>query len=184
MKKSVPKQKSQNYWYFYVPVIIILFLVITFQFVFPKETSIKRTQTEVFPASWNLISANGTSTPIEVPGKYTVAEGTPMVIETTIPDSVDDGIYGCFRASQQNVYIYVDGTARFVFDTEDTRVLDRNSPSAYVIWEFFKSDAGKTLRIELTSFTSFSGRINEITWGTHFDLWYELIKAKDRKSVV
>lgn len=177
MKKSVPKQKSQKYLYFYIPVSIVLVLVVVFQIIFPKESSFKRQKTEVFPSQWQLIGADGTDTPISVPGKYQVETGTPMVIETVIPETVTDGIFGCFRASQQDICIYVNGVLRHVFDTRETRVLDRNSPSAFIMWEFFKEDAGKTLRIELISFTSFSGTINEIRWGTHFDLWYDLIKA-------
>lgn len=177
MKKSVPKQKAQKYLYFYIPVMVILLLVIIFQIVFPKEESFKRTKTAVFPAQWKLVGADGTAEQIKIPGKYEVESGTPMVIETTIPNTVADNIFGCFRASQQNIYIYVNGVVRHVYDTKDTRILDRNSPSAFVMWEFYKEDAGKTLRIELTSFTSFSGTINEIRWGTHFDLWYDLIKA-------
>lgn len=55
------------------------------------------------------------------------------------------------RASLQTVRFYVDGSLRAEYDTKDTRPFGKDSASRYVFCNMSEDDAGKELRIELTS---------------------------------
>lgn len=61
---------------------------------------------------------------------------------------------------------------RTQYSTKDTRIAGKNSASRYIFCPTTYKDAGKTLRIELTTFTSnYSGIVNEVYCGNKADIW-------------
>ena len=76
------------------------------------------------------------------------------------------------RSSLQDIRFYVDGKLRIEYDTSDTRIIGKNSASQYVFCPTSAADAGKEVRIELTTHTGkYAGVVNEIYCGDKSELW-------------
>lgn len=85
-----------------------------------------------------------------------------MVLTTTLPKDYDETSFA-IRSSLQDIQFYVGNSLRTQYSTKDTRIAGKNSASRYIFCPTTYKDAGKTLRIELTIYTSnYSGIVNEI----------------------
>ena len=164
--------------------VFILFLVFALgELLFPGERDDYSAEVSTFDANWCHVLPDGSRDAIKVPGKYETAYGDVLVIEGTVPDYVTDGRYMAFRSSQQTAYIYVDNELRCVYDTSESRFAGRNSCSGYVFCELRATDRGKDIRIELTTYSNFSGLINEIYYGNEMDIWY-MITARNFLEII
>lgn len=111
------------------------------------------------------VKPDGTEEEIPVPGKYDVPAGQTMVLTMTFPEDYADTAVA-IRSSLQDVAFYVDGELREQYCTKDTRLAGKNSASRYVFCPTSYQDAGKELRIELTTHTAnYSGVVNPIYCG-------------------
>ena len=119
---------------------------------------------------------DGSSEPITVPGKYDVAENETMVLTLQLPESyIEQNLM--IRSSLQDIRFYVDGKLRIEYDTSDTRIIGKNSASQYVFCPTSAADAGKEVRIELTTHTGkYAGVVNEIYCGDKSELWNTFLK--------
>ena len=121
---------------------------------------------------WN--KEDGTKQKIEIPGTYEVSPGTTMVITTKLPKDYDETSFA-IRSSLQDIKFYVGKQLRTQYSTKDTRIAGKNSASRYIFCPTSYKDAGKTLRIELTTYTSnYSGIINEVYCGNESDIWQSI----------
>ena len=117
---------------------------------------------------------DGSKQKINIPGKYEVKPDHTMVIHTTLPKDYNETSFA-IRSSLQDVKFYVDNTLRKEYSTKDTRLAGKNSASRYIFCPTPYKDAGKTLRIELTTYTSnYSGVVNEIYCGSEIDIWQHI----------
>ena len=121
---------------------------------------------------WN--KEDGTKQKIDIPGTYEVSPGTTMVITTKLPKDYDETSFA-IRSSLQDIKFYVGKQLRAQYSTKDTRMAGKNSASRYIFCPTSYKDAGKTLRIELTTYTSnYSGIINEVYCGNESDIWQSI----------
>ena len=121
---------------------------------------------------WN--KEDGTKQKIEIPGTYEVSPGTTMVITTKLPKDYDETSFA-IRSSLQDIKFYVGNSLRTQYSTKETRMAGKNSASRYIFCPTSYKDAGKTLRIELTTYTSnYSGIINEVYCGNESDIWQSI----------
>ena len=103
-----------------------------------------------------------------------VPAGETMVITTILPKDFDASTIA-IRSSLQDVNFYVDGSLRMQYTTRDTRLVGKNSASRYIFCPTSQNDAGKELRIELTTYTSnYSGIVNQVFCGDKADIWQEI----------
>ena len=94
-----------------------------------------------------------------------------MVITSTLPSDFDASSIA-IRSSLQDVNIYINGTLREQYSTSKTRLIGKNSASRFIFCSTSHEDAGKELRIELTTYTSnYSGVVNQIFCGDKADIW-------------
>mgnify|MGYP000441610766 CR=1 FL=1 len=75
-----------------------------------------------------------------------------MTILTRLPEDYHENTLA-IRSSLQSVRFYVDGELRMEYDTSGTRLVGKNSASCYVFCPTSEDDAGKEVRIELTTNT-------------------------------
>lgn len=114
---------------------------------------------------------DGTTEEISVPGQYDLPAGEPMVISTVLPDDYNESTIA-IRSSLQDVSIYIDGALRVHYSTSKTRLVGKNSASRYIFCTTSSHDAGKELRIELTTYTpNYSGVVNQVFCGSKIDIW-------------
>ena len=124
-----------------------------------------------FYDGWVWIQEDGKRVEIEVPGRCDVERNELMVVENVLPDDVLDNQFLCIRSSKQEMQIYVDGELRKEYTTSDTRPFGKVSAVAFVFVELNSEDAGKVIRIEIQTDSSYSGLFNEMYYGDKWEIW-------------
>ena len=125
----------------------------------------------LYPGTFTWEKPDGTTEEITVPGSYDVPAGETMVITSTLSADFDASSIA-IRSSLQDVNIYINGTLREQYSTSKTRLIGKNSACRFIFCSTSHEDAGKELRIELTTYTSnYSGVVNQIFCGDKADIW-------------
>ena len=128
------------------------------------EQSANRTSTAaLYSGTFVWEKADGTSEEIKVPGRYRVPAGETMVLTTTLPDNYDETAFA-IRSSLQDVKFYIGGELRAEYSTKETRLVGKNSSSRFVFCPTSYKDAGKELRLELTTYTSNYSGVFHLLW--------------------
>lgn len=140
-----------------------------------KEQYFKVGQSNSFNDGWEMVLEDGSTVPIEVPGSYDVKSGDTFVIEKRLPEDFD-GTWICIRSSQHDIKIIVDGEVRKDYSTKGTRKFGKNSVSVYIFAELLPEDAGKTIRMEMVSHSTYSGYVNEMYAGDREQIWTGIVK--------
>lgn len=168
--------------------LMMAFLIVGFiiaECILPSERSQSVSDNNItYEGSFTWEKSDGERETIEVPGRYDVKPGDTMVITTVLPDDFNANVMA-IRASLQTVRFYVDGSLREEYDTKDTRPFGKDSASRYVFCNMSEDDAGKELRIELTSHASnYSGVVNTVYCGDKSDIWTNIYHNSSRETVI
>lgn len=168
--------------------LMMAFLIVGFiiaECILPSERSQSVSDNNItYEGSFTWEKSDGEREAIEVPGRYDVKPGDTMVITTVLPDDFNASVMA-IRASLQTVRFYVDGSLRAEYDTKDTRPFGKDSASRYVFCNMSEDDAGKELRIELTSHASnYSGVVNTVYCGEKSDIWTNIYHNSSRETVI
>ncbi len=137
----------------------------------PVENAVGGRNCEVFESEWVRVYPNGTREIVEIPGKTKAERNEAILVETTLPEELEDGICLCFRSSQQDMEIYIDGILRQRYCTKDSRPFGKSSMSAYVFADLNSSDAGKKIRVIMVSASTYTGQLNQIYIGNKSEIW-------------
>lgn len=143
---------------------ILLYFALAEAFL-PPEKAVSIENCRILDSQWERVFPDGSRELVEVPGKCEAYRREAVIIETTLPDDIDDGYSICLRSSQQDMEIYVDGMLRQRYTTKDSRPFGRNSMSAYVFAGISEADCGKKLRIISISDSMYTGQLNEVYIG-------------------
>jgi len=168
--------------------LMMAFLIVGFiiaECILPSERSQSVSDNNItYEGSFTWEKSDGEREAIEVPGRYDVKPGDTMVITTVLPDDFNANVMA-IRASLQTVRFYVDGSPRAEYDTKDTRPFGKDSASRYVFCNMSEDDAGKELRIELTSHASnYSGVVNTVYCGDKSDIWTNIFHNSSRETII
>ena len=168
--------------------LMMTFLIVGFiiaECILPSERSQSVSDNNItYEGSFTWEKSDGEREAIEVPGRYDVKPGDTMVITTVLPDDFNASVMA-IRASLQTVRFYVDGSLRAEYDTKDTRPFGKDSASRYVFCNMSEDDAGKELRIELTSHASnYSGVVNTVYCGEKSDIWTNIFHNSSRETII
>lgn len=170
---------------FYIIMAFIFAAFIVAEMVYPNERGQEgQRKNLLYHGTFVWEKADGTREKIEVPGQYDVPVGETMTIVTTFPNNYKDSSIA-IRSSLQTVRFYVDGTLRMEYDTSDTRPFGKDSASRYVFCPTYTRDAGRELKIELTSNTAnYSGVVNPVYSGDKADIWAFILSDNGMESVI
>ena len=142
------------------------------------------TDSLIYSGSFTWQKPDGSAESVDVPGHYSIPAGETMVLTTTFPDDYNAHAIA-FRSSLQDVKCYIDGELRTEYSTKDTRLCGKNSASRYIFCDTSSADAGKELRIELTTYThNYSGVINPIYCGDRVEIWVYLFEQNGLETVI
>lgn len=153
MQKSKPSlQTIKNIFYILMVAILGWFLCMQ---LFGANEQDYNTQPEstIYSGTFYWKKADGSKQKIDIPGTYDVKPGQTMVITTTLPKNYDETSLA-IRSSLQDVKFYIGNKLRTQYSTKSTRMAGKNSASRYIFCPTSYKDAGKQLRIELTTYTS------------------------------
>ena len=172
MKEKTETFNQGKRYFFYILMFAILGWFIFMQIFGANERSSDTSAASVIysgTVTWQ--KPDGTTQEISVPGTYKVPVGDTMVLTIQLPDDLTDTCFA-IRSSLQDVDFYVGDNLRTSYSTHKTRLVGKNSASRYVFCPVYASDAGKELRIELTTYTSnYTGVVNPVYCGNKADIW-------------
>lgn len=164
----------KRFFLFFVFVICLYFVL--GQVLLSNEQEIGEGEYRTFSDGWIWVKEDGTREEIEIPGKCEVKRNELIVVENVLPDDVRDNIYLCIRSSKQETEIYIDGKLRHIYTTEDTRPFGKVSAVAWVFVELTSEDAGKAIRMELQTDSSYTGTFHDIHYGDRWEIWSTFFK--------
>lgn len=125
---------------------------------------------------WYRIHKDGDRTEIKLPCSEKLSDTKMDIIETVLYDDIDSGACISIRCSKQDMKVYIDGELRESYSTKDTRLFGKNSVSRYLFVELNKDDAGKVLRIEITSDSRYLGTVKQIYYGDKLGIWMNYLQ--------
>ena len=172
-----------GFYYLLMFLILIWFLVIQFTGINNHNAKIQSSDI-TYRGTFTWIHSDGSKEQIAVPGHYNVPAKETMVITTTLPENYTQSSLA-IRSSLQDIRFYIDGVLRTEYSTKDHRLTGKNSASCYVFCPTSAADAGKELRIELTTNTSnYSGVVNEIYFGDKSDIWEYIFESYGLETII
>ena len=184
MREKDRTERNRQYA-FYVLMFLIFTVFLIGECICPSELTEMSLESDIrYPGTFIWEREDGNSEVVRIPGKYDVPVGKTMVLTTVLPDDDTANAIG-LRSSLQDVKYYIDGKLRSSYDTKDTRLFGKNSASRYVFCEISGKDAGKELRIELTTYTSqYSGVVNEVYYGDKVDIWAHIFDGNIIQTLI
>ena len=162
--------------FFYILMFAILGWFTYMQFFGADERRLNvNSDSMIYTGTFTWEKSDGTSEEITVPGRYDLPVGETMVLTTRLPENYHENTMA-IRSSLQDVKFYINGTLRASYNTSETRLAGKNSASRYIFCETSEADAGKELRIELTTHTyNYSGVVNTVLCGDKTDIWLTIL---------
>lgn len=178
--------KMQKIVYHLCKCMILLLFVAVFVgcLILPSEWDDEALRCEELAVEWEWVKEDGTRQEIEVPVKLEVERKVPVVIESVLPEHIEEDSWICFRGTQQDMNIYIAGELRKSFDTTDTRPIGKCSMDAYVFLRLSTLDAGKGIRVVTISDSEQSGTVNSAYIGDRLDIWLSIVKQHGLEVII
>lgn len=166
-----------------------LCLVVAMYFVFgeiflPSDSLDEEAVCARYTGQWERIAEDGTRAPAAVPGKCEAGRDEMVAVETVLPDVIENGRYLCFRSAKQDMKFYIDGELKKEYSTEGRRLFGRMSAAAYVFVSIDEEDAGKTLRVEMKTDSSYTGMLYTVYYGNPMGVWKYFFEKMGLELVV
>ena len=176
--------KTKRYPYYILMFAILIWFATMEIFGANERTIDMAADSLIYSGSFTWQKPDGSSESVDVPGHYSIPAGETMILTTTLPDDYNAHVIA-FRSSLQDVKCYIDGELRTEYSTKDTRLCGKNSASRYIFCDTSSADAGKELRIELTTYThKYSGVINPVYCGDRAEIWVYLFEQNGLETVI
>ena len=102
---------------------------------------------------------------ITLPSSVEIENAKIDVVETVLYDEIDRGACISINSSKQDIKVYIDGVLRESYSTKDTRLFGKTSVGRYLLIELDQEDAGKVLRIEMSTESQFLGIVKQVQYG-------------------
>lgn len=170
-KKEKGKIKLTGRAFFELVFIITIIAFIRGEFFINDFSGIHQdTVCEQISDGWFLLGADGSREAITVPGKFATDNGT-VVVERIIPEIKTADQCICIRSSQQEVMAYIDDELVLSYLKNEESFAWDELASAYLFIPLSPECSGKTLRLELSSDSTYSGRVNAVYIGTEMAIW-------------
>lgn len=142
----------------------------------PSEWGGSQYDFTVFDVQWKRVMDDGTLQDFKIPGKSIERKGEVITLETKLPDKINPNSSIMFWNEYNNTKIYIDGELRQEYDLKDSRLIGSSSPAAYVIFELFEQDQGKTLTLVCSNNYAGAYSFKEMYYGDKMGMWMSVIR--------
>lgn len=167
------KQKALNLIFVVLLILVGAYFVLGEIFL-PADELDKEASCERYTGEWVRIKEDGTKEPVSMPGKCAADRDETVIVETVLPESIENGRYLCFRSAKQDMKFYIDGQLKKEYSTEANRLFGKMSAVAYLFIELDGEDAGKVLRVELQTDSAYTGVFYTVYYGNPIGVWKQL----------
>ena len=156
-----------------VAVLIFAFIAISWAS-FDREDTIIR-WSGIYEEPWERVYPDGTRVAQDLPILAGTDERGPFVVESTLPETIEEGTIFCIFA-YNDVYIYVDDQLRASFTNENNPLPGLNEKTVFLQVKLYPTDAGKTIRIEKLMIDSVQEGFSTIFYGDSLGVFMEIVK--------
>ena len=171
-------------WVFTLMMTVVGLYLVLGQLILPSDREKDGYVYEVFNSQWYRVLEDETKVAFDIPGDCQTAPGEIVVLETVIPEGIEDNHYLVFWNQRQDMEFYIEGELRGEYSTEDTRLFGKTSPVAYVFFELKESDIGKTARLVTQSDSSSSGVFHTAYYADKMGIWMTNIKESGSEIII
>lgn len=140
----------------------------------PTEEATIYDSIEPLNTQWYHVSQDGTKNPIDIPTDLELPDGATCTFTANLPNNIEDNSTLCFRASKQDMQIYIDGNLRETYSNEKTRIYTNTSPGAYIYIPLNTNDSQKEITVISQSGIGNSGVLKEVYYGDKLDIFLNL----------
>ena len=84
--------------------------------------------------------------PVSFPSSYKMAAGEELVLETVLPDVINDDTWICYL-SDSSTSVFIDGKLRKSYDKNKDTIIGGALKRLHIFAELYPEDAGKTIQI-------------------------------------
>ena len=84
--------------------------------------------------------------PVSFPSSYKMKAGEELVLETVLPDVINDDTWVCYL-SDSNTSVFIDGELRKSYDKNKDTIIGGALKRLHIFVELYPKDAGKTIKI-------------------------------------
>ena len=178
MKKQKKHSEKRVYYILGGLLFVVLLYLFFGEMLGPGDTTEDKVKCDELQVSWERVYPDGTREAVELPGVWSAKRGEVVRAEATLPTNQKD-TWGCIRASQQDMWIYVNGELREEYSTKDTRPFGKTSASVYVFFQLREEDAGGVLAIETMSDSTYSGRMHQVIVGEKIEIVNQFLRENN-----
>ncbi len=168
---------------FIITIVLVLSFFIISQFILPDE----RDPIDGFASmneNWIYRDSSGKEQTITMAGNVEAQPGQSITVSNTLPDDLTGINAFCYHSMWQDVKIYVGDELRAEYSTKDTRAFGNASAIRYVFANILPADAGKEIRIETISNTTYSGHFRAAYAGDKSAIFMYLFDSSMSKSIM
>lgn len=154
---------------------VLVVLIALFSKDTEHEAGIGSFDSKSFDTGWVLEREDGRKEEITMPTVIAAEKGETLLIRNVLPHDLTDGSSLLARTAMENMYVYIGGALREQYTSEGNTGMAYYLPSAYVVTELSKEDAGQEIliRVDVKS----RGVLNEVKLSHGNNAWFEVIKA-------
>jgi len=151
---------------------LIFFLLALFGKNTANEAPVGEFSTWGFNENWT-VKGDIVRENVTLPVLWANDKNITITLENTLPDYITDGMRLSMRTALQDARFYIDGTLRSEYVSDNFYFINDHLPSAYIVLDLSREDAGKTIEIELSMEESI--KLNEVKLGYGNNVWFELL---------
>lgn len=155
--------------------LIILYFLLG-QKLLPDERDIYTSNDLKWQPAWVQVLPDGNRVPVGDKTKVPNAKsGETIRFEAILPDELTTGTSIGIHSIWQDITVYIDGTYRYSYTTQNSRLFGTNSPSRLVMVNLDSSDSGKRITIDTLSSSSYSGTVPKTIIGSQTGIWVDRV---------
>ncbi|MCR4797748.1 MAG: response regulator [Lachnospiraceae bacterium] len=165
--------------------LIIVAVLLVGLFTLPSERNLKDSKELLYKGEWRKINSDGSYTVIYPSVKLEADENDTVVVQTLLPDTVENGDSLCFPSVHESVHVAVADAEAFGkpvvgkeilnYDTTGHFFSGNNSASRYLMIPITEDMRGKTLVFTVTGHSAYAGWISASYYGQEAMIWGTLI---------
>lgn len=180
------EQQKENW----IARISFLFIVLVFagfivgEIRFPSDQPKMQNSCKTYMGKWERVWPDGKRAQVNIPGRCEAERNEVVTLQTVLPEKIKAGQYLCFRSAKQDMRFFVDGKLRQQYSTKENRMFGKTSAAIYVFVEIREGDAGRTMRVETQTDSSYTGMYYEVYIGTPLGVWNKLFKTFGMELIV
>ncbi len=128
---------------------------------------------------------NGGRQLTDLPVNLNLPASQTIHIENIFPETMESGMFLCFRSTQQSVRVFVSGKQVYEYDMSGSRLFSRATPSAWNFVPVPAGSAGETVAIETVSpYTQSSGQLNRVFYGPYSAVELNIMKMQVPQFII